>query len=179
MGTSGHAEAINVIFDPSIVSYDELVDKHMATHDPTQKNRQGNDVGTQYRSGIYVYNDEQKKVAEAKCAAIKGCVTEILPATTFHPAEDYHQQYLSRGGRFGMAQVVIFFGMISDCSLPYICCTKPLSVYKSVSKYNSLRQKVAPTQYDVMDDRVEVLFLYRNFVLIRLLSSHHGFTYIN
>ena len=98
-----------MVFDPSVVSYAELVDKHLATHDPTTLNRQGYDVGTQYRSGIYYHNEAQKNVAEEKLEEYskhngKKAVTEVVEATTFYIGEDYHQQYLSKGGRFGRKQ---------------------------------------------------------------------------
>ena len=111
-GQSGHSEGIQMVFDPAVVSYAELVDKHLATHDPTTLNRQGFDVGTQYRSGIYCHNEEQKRIAQERIDewnkmngnVLKKVVTEVVEASTFWPAEKYHQQYLSRGGRFGMAQ---------------------------------------------------------------------------
>lgn len=97
-GTTGHAEVVQIEFDPNMVSYDELVDLFWRVHDPTQLNRQGNDVGTQYRSAIF-YNDEaQKKAAESAIARAKPAfdapiVTEVSKLGTFYPAEDYHQNY--------------------------------------------------------------------------------------
>lgn len=100
---TGAAEAVQITFDPSVISYDKLLEIFWHVHDPTTLNRQGNDVGTQYRSGIYYQNDEQKQVALASKEAIdksgaykKPVVTEILPFTNFYPAEDYHQEYYDR-----------------------------------------------------------------------------------
>ena len=103
-GTTGHAEAVEVTFDPSEVSYGELVDRFWSLHDPTQVNRQGWDVGTQYRSAIFTHSPEQAEVAaESKARAQaqfgKPIATEIEPASTFWPAEEYHQQYLVKNGR--------------------------------------------------------------------------------
>ena len=104
-GDTGHAEVVNVTFDPARIGYREIVEIFFATHDPTQLNRQGNDVGTQYRSAIYTYSDAQKKAAEEskalyqKALAAKGLgaiTTEIAPAGEFYFAEDYHQQYLAK-----------------------------------------------------------------------------------
>jgi peptide-methionine (S)-S-oxide reductase len=104
-GRTGHNEVVLVVFDPKQVSYDDLLRTFFESHDPTQGMRQGNDVGTQYRSGIYVYSPEQRKAAEAAksmyTAALKskgyGAVTtEILDAPPFYFAEDYHQQYLAK-----------------------------------------------------------------------------------
>lgn len=99
-GTTGHAEVINVYYDPAKLSYDELLAGFWTSHDPTQLNRQGNDVGTQYRSVIFYHNDEQKAKAEEYKAKLneekaydKPVVTEISPATKFYVAEDYHQNY--------------------------------------------------------------------------------------
>lgn len=102
-GGTGHAEAIRVTFDPAVVSYDDLLDMFFATHDPSQLNRQGNDVGTQYRSAIFPLSDEQDSAAKAKIAALNadggGIVTTIEPAATWYPAEDYHQDYWATEGR--------------------------------------------------------------------------------
>ncbi len=99
-GRTGAAEAVQITFDPSVISYDKLLEIFWHVHDPTTLNRQGNDVGTQYRSGIYYSNDEQKRIALASKEAIdrsgtyrKPVVTEIEPFTNFYPAEDYHQEY--------------------------------------------------------------------------------------
>jgi peptide-methionine (S)-S-oxide reductase len=103
-GTTGHAEAVEVTFDPAEVSYGELVDAFWELHDPTQVNRQGWDIGTQYRSAIFTHSPEQTAIAsESKARAQtrfrSPIATEIVPATTFWPAEEYHQQYLVKHGR--------------------------------------------------------------------------------
>jgi peptide-methionine (S)-S-oxide reductase len=104
-GRTGHNEVVRVVFDPRQVSYDALLKVFWESHDPTQGMRQGNDVGTQYRSGIYVHSPEQRRRAEAArdayqrvlAAAGHGSITtEILDAPEFYFAEDYHQQYLSK-----------------------------------------------------------------------------------
>jgi peptide-methionine (S)-S-oxide reductase len=97
-GNSGHAEVVHVVFDPKKISYEKILAWFWDLHDPTTLNRQGNDVGTQYRSAIYYYSDAQKKTAEASKAAAKAnfkdpIVTEITKATEFYPAENYHQNY--------------------------------------------------------------------------------------
>jgi peptide-methionine (S)-S-oxide reductase len=108
-GTTGHSEVVRVQYDPKECSYETLLDAFWARHDPTTLNRQGNDVGTQYRSGIYFYTPEQEKaVLESKERQQKilnrKIVTEIMPAKKFYRAEEYHQQYLAKGGRFGFKQ---------------------------------------------------------------------------
>ena len=102
-GRTGAAEAIQITFDPSIISYEHVLEIFWHLHDPTTLNRQGNDVGTQYRSAIFYHNDEQKQVALASKAALeqsgaykKPIVTEISPFTNFFPAEDYHEEYYDR-----------------------------------------------------------------------------------
>lgn len=104
-GTTGHAECLEIVYDPKKISFDELLEVFWQTHDPTTLNRQGGDVGTQYRSGIFYHNDEQKALAEKYKAALDSSgafnnriVTEITPFTTFYPAEDYHQQYFELNG---------------------------------------------------------------------------------
>ncbi len=96
-GTTGHAEAVRIVFDPSLVSYEELAKLFFEIHDPTQINRQGVDTGTQYRSAVYYTSEEQKIIVERLVAILNDrgyrIVTEIVPATVFWPAEDYHQQY--------------------------------------------------------------------------------------
>jgi peptide-methionine (S)-S-oxide reductase len=112
-GLTGHAEVVRVIYDPKTISYEQLLKTFWENHDPTQGMRQGNDIGTQYRSGIYVYNAAQRKLAEASKAAYEkalsaknagGITTEIVDAPTFYYAEDYHQQYLEKnpGGYCGI-----------------------------------------------------------------------------
>jgi peptide-methionine (S)-S-oxide reductase len=103
-GATGHAESVEVTYDPSQVTYGELLRVFMSVaHDPTELNRQGPDVGTQYRSAIYFVNDEQKKIAQAYVAQLdaakvfkKKIVTELAPLTVFYPAEPYHQDYVAR-----------------------------------------------------------------------------------
>lgn len=100
---TGHAEAVQISFNPEEVSYEQLLDIFWKIHDPTQLNRQGPDIGTQYRSIIFYHNKEQKKLAEiSKNKLQKSCnkkiVTEIKPAKDFFPAEEYHQKYLEKKG---------------------------------------------------------------------------------
>jgi peptide-methionine (S)-S-oxide reductase len=112
-GRTGHTEAVLVVFDPARISYDQLLKIFWESHDPTQGMRQGNDVGTQYRSAIYTTNEAQLRAAEASKAAygkalakqgLGAITTEILPAGEFYFAEDYHQQYLAKnpGGYCGL-----------------------------------------------------------------------------
>ncbi|MEP7348551.1 MAG: peptide-methionine (S)-S-oxide reductase MsrA [Sphingorhabdus sp.] len=103
-GNTGHAEAIRVGFDPAVVSYADLLDIHFATHDPTQLNRQGNDVGTQYRSAIFPLNDAQRLEAEAGIVRTaknwpQPIVTTIEGPAIWYPAEEYHQQYWEGEGQ--------------------------------------------------------------------------------
>jgi peptide-methionine (S)-S-oxide reductase len=104
-GRTGHTEAVLVVFDPKVTSFDEMLRIFWENHDPTQGMRQGNDVGTQYRSAIYTYNDEEAQAAAAsekmfadrlKGAGYGDITTEIASAPTFYYAEDYHQQYLAK-----------------------------------------------------------------------------------
>jgi peptide-methionine (S)-S-oxide reductase len=113
-GTTGHAEACNIVYDPSKISYDELLAAFFVAHDPTQLNRQGNDVGTQYRSAIFYHNDEQKKLAEyyihkldEEKAYANKIVTEVSPYTVFYKAEDYHQDYYDNNMQQPYCQLVI------------------------------------------------------------------------
>jgi peptide-methionine (S)-S-oxide reductase len=102
-GTTGHAEAIQITYDPQVVSYKELLEVFFTIHDPTTLNRQGADIGTQYRSAIYYHTPEQKRVAEEVMKQLSDAglwdasiVTELVPAAEFYPAEDYHQEYFER-----------------------------------------------------------------------------------
>jgi peptide-methionine (S)-S-oxide reductase len=104
-GRTGHNEVVLVVYDPKVTSYDVLLKTFWESHDPTQGMRQGNDVGTQYRSGIYVFSDAQRQAAEASKASYQerltaagfgAITTEILPAPEFYFADDYHQQYLAK-----------------------------------------------------------------------------------
>jgi len=100
-GTTGHAEAVQITFDPAVLSLDALLDLFFRAHDPTTLNRQGNDTGTQYRSGVYCSNEDQKAAAQAalnraQARLDRPVVTEIAPLTVFWPAEDYHQDYFNK-----------------------------------------------------------------------------------
>jgi peptide-methionine (S)-S-oxide reductase len=113
-GLTGHAEVIQVTFDNAIISLDEILAAFWQAHDPTQLNRQGNDVGTQYRSVIFYRNDDQKKIAEDYKQKLndekvydKPVVTEIAPLTVFYEAEDYHQNYYNQNASQGYCQFVI------------------------------------------------------------------------
>ena len=113
-GTTGHAECVEVTFDPAKITYAELLEAFFRSHDPTTLNRQGADVGTQYRSAIFYHNDEQKRLAETakteldKAGAYgKPIVTEIGPATTFYEAEEYHQNYFAQNPDQGYCAFVI------------------------------------------------------------------------
>ena len=104
-GRSGHAEVVRVTFDPAVLSYADLLSVFFAIHDPTQRDRQGNDVGTQYRSAIFFHSPEQRAMAEGVIARLEReklfrapIVTQVAPASTFHMAEDYHQEYFRRVG---------------------------------------------------------------------------------
>jgi peptide-methionine (S)-S-oxide reductase len=104
-GKTGHAEVVEVIYDPARVSYDDLLNVFWENHDPTTLNRQGPDVGAQYRSAVFFHTPEQQAAALAAKARLESqkryrrpIVTEITPATAFYPAEDYHQQYLEKRG---------------------------------------------------------------------------------
>ncbi|HRE75823.1 MAG TPA: peptide-methionine (S)-S-oxide reductase MsrA [Flavobacteriales bacterium] len=113
-GTTGHAEVARIVFDPKVISFDELLEVFWQIHDPTTLNRQGNDVGTQYRSVIFYHNEEQKNSAEkykmqldTSGAWDKPIVTEISPLTNFFPAENYHQNYYNNNPNQGYCRFVI------------------------------------------------------------------------
>jgi peptide-methionine (S)-S-oxide reductase len=133
-GDTGHAEAIRVTFDPDQISYDELLDIFFATHDPTQLNRQGNDVGTQYRSAIFPLNEDQERRArqaiqranEERGGAV---VTAIEPMGQWYPAEGYHQDYWAREGQRN----------------PYCLATIPPKLQKLRKSFQN-RAKSAPAQ---------------------------------
>ena len=104
-GTTGHADVVEVNYDPEEVGYERLLEVFWSIHDPTTLNRQGPDIGTQYRSAIFCLDEEQKAMAEASKASLessgkypRSVVTEISPALPFYPAEDYHQSYLAKRG---------------------------------------------------------------------------------
>ena len=113
-GKTGHAEAVQVSFDPLRISYREILEIFFSIHDPTTLNRQGADVGTQYRSAIFYHSEQQKAIAEELLAGLntahlwkKPIVTQIVPLHTFYPAEDYHQGYFSKHPEQGYCQMVI------------------------------------------------------------------------
>lgn len=112
-GTTGHAEVTRITFDPTIISYEELLEVLWTTHDPTTLNRQGADAGTQYRSAIFYHSDEQKSKAEKSKKEVattiwdSPIVTEIVAADTFYPAEEYHQDYYALNPNAGYCRAVI------------------------------------------------------------------------
>ncbi len=113
-GTTGHAEVCQLTYDPSEISFTELLEVFWQTHDPTTLNRQGNDVGTQYRSAIFYHDDEQKKLAQEYKTKLEKekvfddpIVTEIVPFKTFYVAEDYHQNYFNENGSQPYCSIVI------------------------------------------------------------------------
>jgi peptide-methionine (S)-S-oxide reductase len=111
-GATGHAEAVEIEFDPAVVSYDTLLDIFFATHDPRQLNRQGNDVGTQYRSGVFTLSDAQKAAAQAATARAAKLwdgkiVTEVTPAGPFYVAEDYHQDFFANNPYQGYCRAIV------------------------------------------------------------------------
>jgi len=113
-GDTGHAEAIQISFDPTVIAFGELLELFFATHDPTTLNRQGNDVGTQYRSEIFYHNEEQREISEdfirfltQEDAFDNPIVTKVSAATTFFEAEDYHQNYYNQNKSQGYCSFVI------------------------------------------------------------------------
>ena len=113
-GTTGHAEVVQVTFDPAVVSFREILEVFFTIHDPTTLNRQGADVGTQYRSAIFYHSPEQKATAELVIREIDAAkiwpapiVTEVAPLQEFYPAEDYHQEYFARNPSQGYCTFVI------------------------------------------------------------------------
>lgn len=113
-GATGHAEAVQITFDPQIVSFRELLEVFFTIHDPTTLNRQGADVGTQYRSAIFVHTPEQREAAEQVIRELDAAglwprkiVTEVAPLVAFYPAEEYHQEYFARHPEQGYCRVVI------------------------------------------------------------------------
>jgi peptide-methionine (S)-S-oxide reductase len=113
-GTTGHAEVVQITFDPQVVSFEDLLHIYFTIHDPTTLNRQGADVGTQYRSAIFYHSPEQKATAERVIAELQAqklwdepVVTELKPLTAFYPAEEYHRDYFRRNPTQGYCQAVI------------------------------------------------------------------------
>lgn len=113
-GTTGHAEVVQITFDPSVVSYREILKVFFDIHDPTTLNRQGADVGTQYRSAIFYHDDEQKRIAEEVIQEMTAAkvwddpiVTEVAPFKVFYRAEDYHQEYYERNGHQPYCRIVV------------------------------------------------------------------------
>jgi len=113
-GTTGHAEVTRITYDPSVISYDQLLTVFWHTHNPTTKNRQGNDVGPQYRSVIFYHNEQQKEIAERSLSETEqsnlwqdSIVTEIQPLNNYFKAENYHQDYYANNPNAGYCQVVI------------------------------------------------------------------------
>jgi peptide-methionine (S)-S-oxide reductase len=113
-GVTGHAEAVEVEFDPKVLSYDKLLDVFFATHDPTTLNRQGADVGTQYRSAIFYRDEEQKRIAEEKIKELDASekykqkiVTEVVPFTSFYKAEATHQNFYDNNQYYPYCQIII------------------------------------------------------------------------
>lgn len=113
-GTTGHAEAVQVTFDPTLISYRDVLEVFFSIHDPTTLNRQGADIGTQYRSAIFYHSPEQKQVVEQILAELNSekvwkapIVTQVAALANFYPAEDYHQEYFARHPDQGYCQAVI------------------------------------------------------------------------
>lgn len=111
-GSTGHAEAVQVDFDPNLITYSDLLDVFFATHDPTTLNKQGNDIGTQYRSIIFYHDEGQRKLAEEskekhQKELDEKIVTDILPFDRFYKAEEYHQNYFDRNQEYPYCSIVI------------------------------------------------------------------------
>lgn len=113
-GLTGHAEVVQVTFNPAVISYREILEVFFSVHDPTTRNQQGADVGTQYRSIILYHSEEQRQITESLIAELnrkgiwqKPIVTEVVPFTAFYPAEEYHQEYFEKNPYAGYCQVVI------------------------------------------------------------------------
>jgi peptide-methionine (S)-S-oxide reductase len=113
-GRTGHAEVVQITFDPALVRFREILEVFFVIHDPTTLNRQGNDSGTQYRSAIFFHSQEQKQIAQEVITNLSGArlwrdpvVTEVTPATVFYIAEDYHQEYFANNPEAGYCQFVV------------------------------------------------------------------------
>ena len=154
-GRTGHAEAVLVVYDPDKISYEDLLKVFFEAHDPTQGMRQGNDVGTQYRSAIYYTNDEQRRIAEAtrhaynaelRRAGYDAITTEIAPAGPFFYAEDYHQQYLHKVpyGYCGLAGIGV------TCPIPTVAAPKADDETPLPSTDEEWRARLTPAQHAVL-----------------------------
>ncbi len=113
-GRTGHAEVVQITFDPGVITFKELLEVFFTIHDPTTLNRQGNDIGTQYRSSIMYHDDEQKRIAEETIAELgkariwdQTIVTEVVPLDVFYPAEEYHQRYFERNPQQSYCQIIV------------------------------------------------------------------------
>jgi peptide-methionine (S)-S-oxide reductase len=113
-GETGHAEVIRIHFDPSVINYRDLLEIFFALHDPTTRNRQGNDIGTQYRSAVFYHSDSQREIALEVISELSSrgvwsnsVTTEVVPAETFYPAEEYHQHYFERNPQQPYCQAMI------------------------------------------------------------------------
>lgn len=113
-GTTGHVEVCRVTFDPSVVTFEDILQVFFASHDPTTLNRQGNDAGTQYRSAVFYHNEDQKRITDDYIKQLTSAktwadpiVTEVVPADTFYKAEDYHQNYFAQNGSQPYCQFVV------------------------------------------------------------------------
>lgn len=113
-GTTGHAEVVQIAFDNDVISFQDILDVFFTIHDPTTLNRQGNDVGTQYRSAVFYHSDEQKEIAEKTIKDLNQngpwdnpIVTQIVPIANYSPAEDYHQEYFENNPDQGYCRVII------------------------------------------------------------------------
>jgi peptide-methionine (S)-S-oxide reductase len=113
-GLTGHAEVVQITFDPAVVSFEEILQVFFTIHDPTTLNRQGADVGTQYRSAIFYHSPQQKEIAERVISTLSGeklwdnpIVTEVVPLEKFYAAEDYHQEYFARNPTQGYCRAVV------------------------------------------------------------------------
>jgi len=113
-GTTGHAEVVQVEFDNDVITFQDILNVFFTIHDPTTLNRQGNDIGTQYRSAIFYHSDEQKQIAEKTIKALNEdgpwsdpIVTEVVPVANYFPAEDYHQEYFENNPNQGYCRIII------------------------------------------------------------------------
>lgn len=162
-GSTGHAEAVEVTFDNAKITYDDLLDIYFKSHNPTTLNRQGPDIGTQYRSAVFYLNEEQKQTAHKKIQELtqqkifpQPIVTQVLPATDFYPAEDYHQKYLAKRGQVSCpSQLMSEKPLGEKTSKPLKTDTasqsdSTASLSNSIPSEEELKQKLNPLQYDVL-----------------------------